>query len=296
MTQFYFGGWYNEVTPTHLDALKQALSQQDKAKVETLSEALFESYLDVTAALTKAQVIQYADLMGDELSAIELDICMGELVDHHHPNDIETACRHCLELGIGFPFADYFLMEMTANRSEFDIEFFERTVAPSFVELRKAGKMSVTDYFALMCEIICRLDKCEYGANCLEKLLKDPELDLSQLTENDYTACLDTCHYGYFLKPELFRLFVKKANGRQVTESTTEWQESGEYFLITYQFKSIFGEANAYCGGWEEYKDSFTDAFIELKRSNLVTQVEQQVIDCLERDGHHDLAQAFITA
>ncbi|MEQ2351960.1 hypothetical protein [Pseudoalteromonas piscicida] len=88
--------------------------------------------MDVIAALTKAQVIQYVDLMGDELSAIELDICMGELVNHHHPDDIATACRHCLELGIGFPFTDYFLMEMTANRSEFDIEFFERTVAPLF--------------------------------------------------------------------------------------------------------------------------------------------------------------------
>lgn len=296
MTQHYFAEWNDPYETTDLKPLKQAIAMRDKAKLQAISEELFESYLDVTAALPQAEVVQYAEIMGADLTAIELDICMGELVSHHHPDDIEAACRNCLALGIGFPFDDYFDAAMTENDSEFDIEFFERVVEPTYLQLKQQGRMTVSQYFVVMCTIIKRLDKCEYGTSYLQKLLNDPELDLSLLSDGEYAECLDISLYCYFINPEVFRLFVKRANQRRVTESTKEWQESDEYYLITYQFRYAFGDANAYCGAWEDHQDAFIEAFSELKRSNLVADVSQHVIDRLEEEGFPNLAQAFIRA
>ena len=114
MTQHYFSEWYDAYETTDLKPLRQAIAQRDKASLQTISEQLFESYLDITAALPYAEVAQYAE-------------------------------------------------------------------------------------------------------------------------------CLDICFYCYFINPEVFRLFVKRANQRRATESTKEWQESDEYFLITYQFRYAFG-------------------------------------------------------
>ncbi|MER2494711.1 hypothetical protein ABS858_01275 [Vibrio neptunius] len=292
MRQHYFGNWYNDYTSGNLTALKSALKTGDTKTVAALSEELFDSYLDVTAALDIKEIKQYAEVMGDVLTDIKLDVCMGELVDHHQPDYIEMACRNSIALGIGFPFYDYYSTEMTANRMEFDVEFFESTVEPGFKQLYQAGKMSITVFFKLVCDIVGYLDPIPYTADYLFRLLQSPEIDISTFSEEEFAECLDVCFGFYHLNPEIFRLFVKQAKGRKATKSTEVWQESREYYLITYQFTSSFGERCA----WHDYEESYIDAFTELKHSGIVSDVEAEVVDCLRADRLDKLAEIFINA
>lgn len=297
MTQHYFSDWYdNGLISDELDNLKKALAVRDIATVTALGEELFESYLDVTAALDITEIKQYAELMGDDLTTIKLEICLGELIDHHQADYIEKACRNSMMLGIGFPFHEHYVAAMTAHYTEFDSQFFEDIIEPGLKQLHQARKISATAFFKIMCEIGNYVEMDSYMADYVYRLLQDPELDLSSLTDEEYTWCLFACFTFYPLNPEVLRLFIKQSKGRKAVKSAEVCPESHDEDPIDYDFCSTLNEYDGYSSVWHKYEEIFIEAFIELKRSGLISDVEEEMISYLEDEELDNLAQVFINA
>ncbi|MCG7495604.1 hypothetical protein MHO82_01845 [Vibrio sp. Of7-15] len=277
MKQYYFGDWSEADGKEKLHELIGALDHSDYEIVKKLGDVLFDSYLDVTAALPTEYIKKYAELMGDDLSSVQFDTCMPELVGHQSPDDMAKACLRCIELGMLFEYADYFLAILICNTDKFENEY----VDTPFKLLRNKEMMSVTEYFTILCKAGESLEIDDDYVDYLEGVLQDTDIKLEELNDEAFGQALYLCLTCYFIKPSLFKLLVSKANGRKVSDSIS--------------LSRIFVCFNAYDDYIDYHEEIFQQAFIELKHSDIVINIAE-VIECLEEEGYSTLAKILLDA
>ena len=271
-----FGNWVNN--PEEVKQLICAINNGDVETATELGEDLFESYLDVAAALTSEYIIKYANMMGDELSSVSSDVdCWGEFMDHEHPDYIDDACQRSIEVGIPFSYYCYFnyYWSGTNSHSEFDPD----PIDSYFKQLLEKGIMSSTEYFTILSSLGESVTIDNNYVDYLEIILKNADINLNEMSDKAFAQALYLCHACYPITPNLFKLFISKANGRKVSDLI----DLGAVFLYFSTYEDDF----------DDNEECLKLACIELKHTGIITNIEA-LAQMMEDEGRESLSQALL--